>query len=111
LAVVNSTPPAALSRDANGIAEGGIRLPDVEVPVGLNDGNNSPVNLTNPLNVFCILWGTHRDFTQDQLNMLYLNNGDYRAQVVADLRLLQDQHFVLPEDVPTLTHDAFAHNA
>jgi hypothetical protein len=109
LAIVNSTPPAALSRDANGITEGGIRLPDVEVPVGLNDGNNSPANLTNPLNVFCVLWGTHRDFTQDQLNQLYLSNGDYRAQVVADLRLLVEQHFVLPQDVPTLTHDAFAH--
>jgi hypothetical protein len=110
LAVINSTPPASLARDVNGIAEGGVRLPDVEVPVGLNDGSNSPANLTNPLNVFCVLWGTHRDFTQDQLDALYRNIVDYRIQVVDDLRLLQDQHFVLPEDVPTLAHDAFAHH-
>jgi alpha/beta hydrolase family protein len=110
LAVINSTPPASLVRDVNGIAEGGIRLPDVEVPVGLNDGINSPVSLDNPLSVFCVLWGTHRDFTQAQLDLLYLSNGDYRTQVVDVLRRLQNQHFVLAEDVPTLLRDAFAHH-
>ena len=110
LAVINPTPPATLARDANGIAEGGVRLPDVEVPVGLNDGNNTAANLDNPLNAFCILYGTHRDFTPDQLAALYRNDLDYRVQVVDVLRRLRDQRFVLPEDVPTLLHDAFAHH-
>jgi hypothetical protein len=98
LAVVNSARPATFVRDSFGIALGGIRLPDVDVPVGLNDGNNSPVNLTNPLSVFCVLWGTHRDFTADQLKSLYRSNADYRVQVVDDVRRLVDQHFMVPED-------------
>jgi Alpha/beta hydrolase domain len=98
LAIINPTPPASLARDQNGIAEGGIRLPDVEVPIGLNDGINAPASLANPLSGFCILWGTHRDFTHAQLSMLYLSDHDYRRLVDDDVRLLVDQHFMLRED-------------
>jgi hypothetical protein len=106
LAIANPTPPATILRDTNGIALGGIRLPDVDVPVGLNDGINSAANLTNPLNAFCILYGTHRDFTADQLHALYNSNGDYRDQVSDQLRRLVGQHFVLPSDAFTLLVDA-----
>lgn len=85
-------------RDQNGIAEGGIRLPDVAVPTALNNGVNGPANLNNPLSVFCVLYGTHVAFTQDQLNGLYDSNRQYRQQVGNDVRLLEDQHFLLPED-------------
>jgi hypothetical protein len=102
LAVVNSTPPATFVRDANGIAEGGIRLPDVEVPVGLNNGVNSPASLDNPLSSFCVLYGTHRDFTADQLKALYYDDNDYRQQFEDVVNRLQGQHFVLPEDAATL---------
>ena len=77
---------------------GGIRLPDVEVPFALNDGINSPANLTNPLNAFCVLYGTNRAFTQDQLNALYLSNHDYREQVEDVVRRLITQKFMLPID-------------
>jgi hypothetical protein len=98
IAIIDPGPPASLVRDANGIAEGGIRLPDVEVPVGLNDGINAPASLTNPLSGFCVLYGTHRDFTAEQLSALYQSDRDYRDQVAADVALLVAQHFVLPED-------------
>lgn len=98
LAVIDPGPPADLARDANGIAEGGIRLPDVEVPIGLNDGINSPASLDNPLSGFCVLYGTHTAFTQAQLDDLYYSDRDYRRLVADDVRLLEDQHFVLPED-------------
>jgi hypothetical protein len=102
LAIINSTPPATFVRDANGIAEGGIRLPDVEVPVGLNDGVNSPASLDNPLSSFCVLYGTHRDFTADQLKALYYDQNDYRRQYADVVNRLEGQHFLLPEDGKTL---------
>jgi hypothetical protein len=98
LAVVDPGPPANISRDADGIAQGGIRLPDVAVPNSLNNGINSPANLDNPLNAFCVLYGTHQAFTQAQLDALYYSDRDYRQLVDDDVRLLEDQHFLLPED-------------
>jgi hypothetical protein len=98
LAIIDPGPPANLARDADGIALGGIRLPDVEVPVGLNDGINSPASVDNPLSSFCVLYGTHRDFTQTRLDALYYNDRDYRRQVADDVRRLEGQGFLLPED-------------
>jgi hypothetical protein len=98
LAIIDPGPPANLVRDANGIAEGGIRLPDVEVPIGLNNGINSPASLTNPLSSFCVLYGTHTAFSQAQLDSLYYSDKDYQQLVDADVQLLEAQHFVLPQD-------------
>lgn len=100
LDVLNATPPATLARDGNGIAEGGVRLPDVAVPIALNNGINRPASLTNPLSVFCVLDGTHLAFTQAQLNALYSSNQQYRAEVTADVLKLEAERFLLPEDGP-----------
>lgn len=106
LAVIDPGPPADLSRDANGIAQGGIRLPDVAVPISLNNGINSPASLTNPLSGFCVLYGTHQAFTQAQLDALYLSDRDYRQLVDDDVRLLEDRHFLLREDGSFFTRQA-----
>jgi Alpha/beta hydrolase domain len=106
LAIVDPAPPATFVRDANGIAEGGIRLPDVEVPTSLNNGVNSAASLTNPLSAFCILYGTHTAFTQSQLDGLYYSNKDYRAQVSDDVRRLENQHFLLPADGRVFVNEA-----
>lgn len=107
LAIIDpNAQPAVLVRDANGIAEGGVRLPDVEVPTQLNNGINSAVSLSNPLSAFCILWGTNEPFTQAQLDTLYQSNADYRQMVDADVQLLEAQHFLLPEDGRTFIDEA-----
>jgi hypothetical protein len=106
MAIVDPTPPANLLRDANGIAEGGIRLPDVEVPVALNDGINGPANLNDPLNAFCVLYGTHRDFTAEQLRGLYYGADDYRDQVRDVVNRLETLRFLLPEDSDVFLHAA-----
>jgi hypothetical protein len=106
LDVTNPAPPATLARDANGIAEGGVRLPDVAVPTALNNGVNSPASLSNPLSVFCVLYGTHQAFTQAQLNALYKSNQQYRAEVVADVLKLEAERFLLPEDGLTFIREA-----
>jgi hypothetical protein len=106
MAISNPGPPTQVLRDSNGIVLGGIRLPDVEVPVGLNDGINSPKSLTNPLSVFCVLYGTHRDFTADQRNALYRSNQDYRQQVEDVVERLVHQDFMLPIDGLTIIQAA-----
>jgi hypothetical protein len=98
LAISDPTPPAKIVRDANGIALGGIRLPDVEVPVALNDGINAPASTTNPLSGFCVLWGTNRPFSREQLGALYYSAADYRDQVGDAVRRLAGQRFLLEED-------------
>jgi hypothetical protein len=106
LAIIAPGPPANLARDANGIAQGGIRLPDVEEPTGLNNGINGPANLNNPLSAFCVLYGTHTAFTQSQLDSLYYSDSDYRHQVDDDVQLLEDQHFLLPQDGQVFVNQA-----
>jgi len=65
-------------RDELGIAEGGIRLSQVEVPIALNDGTNAPADLSS---FFCVLFGEHRPFTDEVLDELYVNHGAYVSAV------------------------------
>jgi hypothetical protein len=104
--VLDPTSPATLVRDADGIAAGGIRLPDVEVPIARNDGINSPKSLANPLSGFCVLWGTHRDFTAAQLQAHYRSDADYRRQVIEAILQLQAHRFLLHDDAVTLLQEA-----
>jgi Alpha/beta hydrolase domain len=107
LAIPNPTVASTFLRDQNGIILGGIRLPDTEVPVALNDGINGATDVaTNPLDAFCILWGTSRPLSQATLDSLYFSNSDYQGQVADVVRRLVGQKFVLAEDAPTLLRDA-----
>ncbi|HEX5493841.1 MAG TPA: alpha/beta hydrolase domain-containing protein [Mycobacteriales bacterium] len=104
--LIDPGPPGRFGRDGNGIVRGGIRLPDVQVPISLNDGVNGPASLTNPLSGFCILFGTHRDFTAAQLAALYRSNSDYRHQVRDAVHDLVRKGFVLPFDGRSLIKQA-----
>ena len=61
-------------RNELGLAQGGIQLSQVAVPTALNTGSNSGPS-------FCILFGTHRPFDQQQLDDLYRNHGQYVSGV------------------------------
>lgn len=63
-----------IMRDELGIAQGGIRLSQVEVPIALNDG-------TNFGETFCFLFGEHSPFDQATLDDLYRNHGKYVSAV------------------------------
>ncbi|HEY1274543.1 MAG TPA: alpha/beta hydrolase domain-containing protein [Thermoleophilaceae bacterium] len=89
-------------RDADGFAVGGIRLPSVTVPVALNNGENAPANLTNPLNAFCVLYGTHEPYSPEKLASLYRSHGSYVLRVAAAAARLVRQGFLLREDASTL---------
>jgi hypothetical protein len=99
-------PPVTLVRDANGIALGGIRLPKVSVPVAVNNGANGAASLTNPLSVFCILYGTHAPFDESKLASLYPTHGSYVSKVTKTVNDLVGERFLLKEDAKTLLTDA-----
>lgn len=67
-------PDGTKVRDELGLAQGGIRLSQVEVPTALNTGDNAG-------ETFCRLFGTHQPFDQAVLDELYPTHGGYVAQV------------------------------
>jgi hypothetical protein len=69
---------SGIVRDELGLAVGGIRLSQVEVPIALNDGTNSPGDFSS---FFCVLFGEHQPFDDETLDDLYANHGRYVSAV------------------------------
>lgn len=65
---------ATMVRNELGLAQGGIQLSQVAVPTALNNGRNAG-------ETFCLLFGTHVPFDNEQLASLYRNHGAYVSQV------------------------------
>jgi hypothetical protein len=84
-------PPVVLARDSLGIAIGGIRLSQVEVPIAVSNGTNSGPGA-------CDRWGYTDPLDEATLDELYRNHGRYVAQVTkVTLKNLFDG-FIVPED-------------
>lgn len=95
-------PEFILDRDQYGIAKGGIRYPDLNVPTATNDGVNSPAGGGSPFSLFCGLLGSSTPFGSDTLASLYRDHADFLKKYykAADDFLKTD--FILAEDVPRL---------
>ena len=106
--------PTTLKRNSLGIALGGLRLPEAEVPVVLDLAENSAHANPNPypFSAFCVLLGQHPALGEETLNGLYKNYGEYIEKVEADAAKLVTGGFLAPEgaarivdaaeEVPTL---------
>jgi len=72
-----NTPPtySVPARNALGLAEGGIQLPEVAVPTDLNVGVNAGPGA-------CVRWGYHEPFSLDELNAVYGGYNGYVNKVV-----------------------------
>jgi Alpha/beta hydrolase domain len=70
----SSATPPVIVRDANGIAQGGIRLAEEAVPTAVNTGQNTGAG-------FCRLYGSHVDFDKEKLAALYPTHKEYVAKV------------------------------
>ena len=88
-----------LVRDAYGIARGGIRLPEVDVPTALQSGANSGA-------AFCLLYGTYQPFTREQLQQLYPSKRDYVRQVRRVARRNAEAGYISQRSVWRITLDA-----
>jgi hypothetical protein len=92
--------PPAVVRDEHGIAKGGIRLPQVEVPLA----TNSAIPLAN--DVYSILGGSSVPFSPEKVAKLYRNRGEYLEEFAIAARAAQSAGVLLPRDVAALGEEA-----
>jgi hypothetical protein len=88
-----------LSLDEDGNAKGGIRPPQLEVPLGTYVGTNSGPG-------FCFLFGGFTPFDDARLMQLYPNRGRYISRIFRAIKRSQREGFLLPEDAIELRREA-----
>jgi len=95
--------PPQIVRDADGIARGGVRLPQVDVPLA----HNSAIQRTP--DVFARLVGSHESFPPEEIRRRYGSRADYLARYEEAARGAVASGAVLPRDVqPLLDEGAVA---
>ena len=92
--------PPAIVRDDHDIAEGGIRLPQVEVPLGHNSA------LQQSPDIFARLVGYHEAFPDEKVRALYASRDEYLAQYAEATRTAVAASVILPRDVEPLLAEA-----
>ena len=90
-----------LIRDQYGIAQGGIRYPELTVPTGVNDGVNAAVG-TDLFSFFCRLLGSNTLFERELLDGLYTDFADYVSRYAEATDQFLESDFILPEDADRL---------
>lgn len=94
--------PPELARDAYGIARGGIRLPQADVPIA----QNSAIPVAP--DIFSILYGSSVPFPPEQVRQLYGDRETYLARFEEAARAAEQAGVLLPRDVPALIDEARA---
>ena len=92
--------PEEVVRDAHGIAVGGIRLPQADVPLGVN----SAIPLAD--DVFAYLRGSSHPFTAEKLRALYGEKAAFLARFEAAAQRAVVAGVLLPRDVAPLVAEA-----
>jgi hypothetical protein len=99
-------------RDGDGNALGGVRLPDIAVPIGSNGGQNQPQTFT------CMLVGSFSPFaatkaereragdTRPSIEERYRSRDDYVNRVRVAAQDLMARGFLLPEDAAVIIQEA-----
>lgn len=97
-------------RDADGNPIGGVRLPDIAVPLGVYGGQNAPLTTFT-----CSLVGAFQPFARNRdgndtsrpsLVERYKNQQDYVNRVRVAARAAQAEGFLLPADVAVIVNAA-----
>ncbi len=96
---------ATIARDAFGMALGGIRLSQMEVPTAANVGQNTPLN---PAGSACPRWGYHLPFDLATLESLYPNHKSYVDAVVRVTRANVRNGFLLSPDALQTVQEAMS---
>jgi hypothetical protein len=87
-------------RDPDGNPLGGIRLPDIAVPLGVHGVQNDPLSFS------CSLVGASVPFGKDKLASLYKDQNDYVNRVRVAARDAMAEGFLLPDDVAVIVNSA-----
>ena len=96
----------AIVRDELGIAAGGIRTPDVDVPIAVHSGAPRA-----DASVICSLFGSTTPLPTEVLAERYPTHEDYVEQVSASADTALEAGFLLPEGVEALVAEAEAEAA
>ncbi len=88
-----------VARDEFGNALGGIRIPELEIPLGSYLPFNSGLGP-------CIFAPSFYPFTQETLDALYPNHGRYVSGFVRAVNELRQDGYLLPEDAETMKETA-----
>ncbi len=88
-----SLSPVTIARDANGIALGGIRQADVDVPIAINRGDQVGMTPGCPTN-----YGMHIPFSDATLSQLYSSKAAYVNAVTDAVKRNVHDGFLLKED-------------
>jgi hypothetical protein len=98
-------------RDADGNPIGGIRLPDIAVPLGVTGAQNQPLSFSCSLVGAFLPFPTTNDPANKQpsLQQRYKDNNDYLNRVRIAARDAQVAGFLLPEDATVIVNDAASH--
>jgi hypothetical protein len=89
-------------RDADGNVLGGVRLPDMEAPLGVHAAQQEPKSFS------CSLLGAFLPFTPAQIAQRYKSRDDYVNRIRIAARTLQQEGLLLPEDAAVIIADAAA---
>ena len=92
--------PAQVVRDGHGIAIGGVRLPQADVPVA----QNSAIPLGQV--IYSMLWGSSHPFDAATLDTLYGDEGTYIERFTDAAERAVAQGVLLPRDVGPLVDEA-----
>ena len=87
-------------READGNAVGGVRLPDIAAPLGVQGAQNKPRTF------ICSLVGAFSPFPADKVAALYKDQNDYVNRVRVAAREAEAQGFLLPEDAAVIVDPA-----
>ncbi len=98
---VTDGPTPVVTRDADGIAVGGIRTPPVDVPVDALSGEPGPSD-----DLMCLLMGSTTPLPEERIAVLYTDPEDYLAVFDGASEAAVEDGFVLEDDLDALT--AFA---
>ena len=83
-------------RDGDGNAMGGVRLPDMEAPLGIHAAQQDPTSFG------CSLAGAFIAFTPDRIAALYKSRDDYVQKIRTAARALQAERLLLAEDAAVI---------
>ncbi|HEY3178593.1 MAG TPA: alpha/beta hydrolase domain-containing protein [Casimicrobiaceae bacterium] len=83
--------PSLAARDGLGLALGGIRLSEIDVPIAYNVGTNSGPGA-------CVRWGYSVPFDDALLKSLYRNHGQYVSRVVQVNERNVESGYILEDD-------------
>ncbi|HKA29613.1 MAG TPA: alpha/beta hydrolase domain-containing protein [Candidatus Binatia bacterium] len=97
-------PPPSIARDARGNALGGIRTPQLDVPIATLSG------LGQPPGGFCAIFGTTVPFDAATLSMLYPSHTEYVTAVAKAAGEAVRARHLLRADVPAIKAAAIASN-